>query len=181
MERASAGARLLPGRSCRFIPARACGSRKFVAFEACVRDLLTSDAVLRMDAFIQHGDFTCLEHCMLVSYYSYLCCRLLRLDCGSAARGGLLHDLFLYDWHVKSGNAGLHAFRHPQKALDNANACFALNPREQDIIRKHMWPLTVFLPKYPETLVVCAVDKYFAVAEFIAYRTERVKRTGGTG
>jgi uncharacterized protein len=61
-----------------------------------------------MEKFIQHSDVSCLEHCMSVSYNSYLICRRLGLNYQAAARGGLLHDLFLYDWHVSKPENGLH-------------------------------------------------------------------------
>ena len=124
-----------------------------------------------MEYFTQHGGVTCLEHCLWVSYKSFLLCRYMGLDFRSAARGGLLHDLFLYDWHVKNSSRGLHAFSHPHTAYQNASHCFDLNELEEDIIIKHMWPLTVILPKYPESLVVSMVDKYCAVAEF--FNSER--------
>lgn len=139
-------------------------------FHACVSDLIQHRTVLRMENFTQHGGVTCLDHCLFVSYKSFLLCRRLGLDYRSAARGGLLHDLFLYDWHEKDASRRLHAFRHPGIALKNAAGCFALSNRERDIIRKHMWPLTVIFPRYPETLIVSMFDKYCAVAEFLRMR-----------
>ena len=33
------------------------------------------------------------------------------------------------------------------------------------MIIKHMWPVTLAMPKYKETFIITLVDKYFAVAE----------------
>jgi uncharacterized protein len=44
---------------------------------------------------------------------------------------------------------------------------FPINDIEQDIIIKHMWPLTVIPPRYKESLIVCFIDKYAASLEFI--------------
>lgn len=149
------------------IPARLQRPDLFPQYLECVMDLMDHDTVKRMNQYIQHGDVTTLKHCILVSYRSYLLCRMIGLDYRSAARGGLLHDLFLYDWHEKDDDRrGLHAFRHPYVALANANGAFALNDMEQDIIKKHMWPLTVVMPKFPETLIVSTMDKYSAIVEF---------------
>jgi uncharacterized protein len=133
-----------------------------------VSDLIQNGIVYSMQNYIQHGNTTCLEHCFYVSYMSYLVCRYLRLNSRSAARGGLLHDLFLYDWHVAKPERGLHGFVHPYIALENANDYFELNEMEKDIIVKHMWPLTIRLPRYKETMVVVLVDKYCAFMEIFA-------------
>jgi uncharacterized protein len=122
-----------------------------------------------MNSFIQHGSVTCFEHSLSVSYYSYLVCRLLRFDYCSAARGGLLHDLFLYDWHKSKLIGGKHGFTHPYTALENANKHFLLNEMEKDIIVKHMWPLTVLLPRYKEAYVVSFVDKYCAFLDIVKF------------
>lgn len=139
--------------------------KSYLEFRSCVADLITAPAVREMNDYIQHSDITTLEHCIFVAYISFLICRRFGFDCYSAARGGLLHDLFLYDWHVTKTPDGLHGFTHPATALQNAKRYFVLNDREQDIIKKHMWPLTLSLPRYKESLVVCGADKFCALAE----------------
>ncbi len=136
-------------------------------FYACIADLIDTPEVLAMDALPQHvEDISCLFHCIFVSYLSFRICRLLRLDWEAAARGGLLHDLFLYDWRERATHAGLHAFTHPEAALRNACHLCELSALEKDIIEKHMWPLTLRrLPRYRETVVVSLADKICAVAE----------------
>jgi len=134
-------------------------------YEECVRDLIQHEIVLSMRDFIQHGNTSCLEHSLYVSYSSYLICKRLGFDYRSAARGGLLHDFFLYDWHGEKPYKGLHGFIHANIALQNANKYFNLNEREKDIIQKHMWPLTIRLPRYKEAFVVSLADKYCATAE----------------
>ncbi|AAK79633.1 uncharacterized protein BJV85_002330 [Clostridium acetobutylicum] len=139
----------------------------FEEFKECIFDLLKEDIVLSMDKFIQHSNVTCLDHCIYVSYISYSICKRFGLDYCSAARGALLHDFFLYDWHKTKSKDGLHGFTHPYTALRNANNFFELNSKEQDIIVKHMWPLTLKLPKYKESLVVIFADKYCAILEIL--------------
>ena len=134
-------------------------------FENIIRDLAKSQVILSMEQFTQHSNVTCFEHSMRVSYSSYRVCKYLGLDYQSAARGGLLHDFFLYDWHIKNQRKGLHGFTHPHVALKNATEHFNLNDTEKDIIEKHMWPLTTRLPKSKESLVVSIVDKYCSFME----------------
>lgn len=141
-------------------------------FENCISDLLASRIVQSMEGFIQHSDITCLEHCMNVAHKSYMVCRIFGLDYKSAARGGLLHDLFLYDWHTTRPYKGVHAFSHPYIALENAVKYFELNRKEKDAIVKHMWPLTIVLPVCLEALVVSFADKYCALMETVAATAE---------
>lgn len=110
---------------------------------------------------IQHGDTSVLLHCIAVAYFSlWLAQRLhLRCDQDSLVRGALLHDYFLYDWHVPDESHRLHGFHHAATALKNAEADFSLTPTEQDIIRHHMFPLTPQPPRCREALLVCMVDK----------------------
>ena len=66
---------------------------------ACVEDLLRHPAVRSMERLPQHArGFSCLHHSALVSYWSWRIAAALGLDARAAARGGLLHDLYLYDW-----------------------------------------------------------------------------------
>lgn len=132
-----------------------------------VADIVKSDIFWSMGSYVQHGDVTCLEHSLIVSYKSYRVCKKLGLDYHSAARGGLLHDFFLYDWHIKGDRKGLHGFHHPRVALKNARTHFDINDIETDIIIKHMWPLTINLPLYRESFIVALIDKYCAMAETI--------------
>ena len=138
-------------------------------YKACINDLIEHDAVISMKNFSQHGKMNCLEHSINVSYCSYLICKRFRLDYNSAARGGLLHDLFLYDWHTTKLERGLHGFTHPHAALKNANLYFQLNDMEKDIIVKHMWPLTIKLPKYKESFVIVLMDKYCTLIETLIF------------
>jgi len=128
-----------------------------------VEDLINDEVVLQMKNYIQHGTTTCFQHCVNVSYYNYLLCKFFRLNCRDAARAGLLHDLFLYDWHTEKHPT--HGFTHPAAALANAKRYFELTDRESDIIEKHMFPLTPKLPRYKETVVIILVDKYCGLIE----------------
>ncbi|MBR3673555.1 MAG: HDIG domain-containing protein [Clostridia bacterium] len=128
-----------------------------------------------MKEFRQHYDTSCFEHCKNVAFISYKICKKLNLDYKSAARAGMLHDLFLYDWRKRQdGRKGLHAFTHPRTALENSKKIFELNEKEEDIILKHMWPLTVKLPKYSESYIVTIADKYCALGESCGHYLETI-------
>lgn len=138
-----------------------------IEYKEYVSEILKHPDVKTMKEFIQHSDVTTLDHCLDVSYKSFIVCKRLHLDCRAGARGGLLHDFYLYDWHETKPKEGKHGFVHPRIALNNANKHFKLNRREQDIIIKHMFPLTWRFPRYAESWVVTLVDKWIAIKEII--------------
>lgn len=132
-----------------------------------VNDILCNKNFQSMDNYIQHGKTSTKMHSINVSYLSYKLCKKLNLKRNAAARAALLHDYYLYDWHTHYKETGLrfHGFTHPRTALNNALKEFALSKLEQDIILKHMWPLTPVPPKHLEGLIVTFVDKYCSIAE----------------
>ena len=117
--------------------------------------------------FVQHGGVTVYRHCVRVAVLS---CRLAdafgwQVDRAALIRGALLHDYFLYDWHEKDDSHRLHGFTHPRTALRNACADWTLTDREQNIILRHMFPLTPVPPRCREGWLVCLADKLCAVQE----------------
>lgn len=151
-------------------------------FISIIKDLITNDKVRQMLKYRQHCDVSTYKHCLNVSYVSYLMCKKMNLNYIAAARAAMLHDLFLYDWRDKrpfNGFLNMHAFRHPKIALENAKMICELSELEQDIIIKHMWPVTFFhIPKYKESFIVTIADKYCAIYETKEYmiRKKYIKR-----
>ncbi len=137
-------------------------------FYDCIRDIAEHPVVLRMKLYPHHGTTNCYQHCVHVAYYNYQWCRFFHLDARSAARGAMLHDLFLYDWHTHAKKTGdrFHGLTHPKTALKNASKFFELNEIEKDIIYNHMWPVTFFrIPKTKEGFITTLTDKYCGVCE----------------
>ncbi|MBR4261672.1 MAG: HD family phosphohydrolase [Clostridia bacterium] len=145
-------------------------------FKNIIIDIVENPTVQEMKNYRQHYDTSCFEHCVNVSYISYKVCKKMNLDYKSAARAAMVHDLFLYDWRKReNGRKGLHAFTHPKTSLENALKIFELSDKEQDIILKHMWPLTIKFPRYAESWIVTFVDKYCAVSESFNHYFKRKK------
>lgn len=136
-------------------------------FNNIVQDILSDPAVQSMGDIQQHSkNMNCLNHSISVAYMSYLICRRLDLDYVAAARAGLLHDFHLCNWdEMEAGERRKRLWKHPHKALENANERYDLSSKEQDIIVKHMWPLTRPLPKHKESFVVSCADKMCAILE----------------
>ena len=66
-------------------------------FVTTTEELLGSDTVRSMGQWKHHGPITTLDHSLFVAYLSFRAARFLGWDYRAAARGGLLHDLYLYD------------------------------------------------------------------------------------
>lgn len=137
-------------------------------------DILHSENFQKTRHHIQHGTMPVYRHCLDVAKQSIQINKALDLGCSERdlIRGALLHDYFLYDWHDKNREnyQKLHGFYHPGIALKNARKEYHLTRREEDIIKKHMWPLTVVPPLCREAWVVTAADKYCSLLETLKIR-----------
>ncbi len=132
-------------------------------------DILTAPKFREQDEYIQHGNITVRQHCMSVARASLKLDSLLHARCNERAliRGALLHDYFLYDWHNHEQSPSWHGFKHARIALQNASEDFSLNILEEEIIKKHMWPLNVSPPRCREAWIVNLADTYCSLLETI--------------
>ena len=138
------------------------------AFMDCIADLLGTPEVQSLKDFEQHLEIHRLQHIFSVSYISFRMCRKLRWDFTTAARAAVLHDLFYYDWRENDRSHRPHGYLHPGFALRNARElCGPLDKKTEDIIMRHMWPLTPLPPRYKESLIVSLADKYCATKELL--------------
>ena len=80
---------------------------------------------------------------------NYIVCKKLGLDDNAAAKAGLLHDLFLYDWHGHKPEKGerMHGFEHPNKALKNAHDNFLLQKRRR-------YDYQAYVPAHTDTAII---------------------------
>ena len=136
----------------------------------CLHNLSQKSHLRRMEKFTQHGDTSCLLHTIAVAYYSIKIAEFfgIKYKKRDLIRGALLHDY-------------IYGFTHPMTALRNADRDFDLTDTERDIIKKHMFPLTVIPPTCREGWIVCLADKYCSLYETFkkeAYRKINTKITG---
>ena len=135
-------------------------------FLECVADLIGSREVLSMRDIPHHPGCNCYEHSVFVAYIAFRLARRWGLDCRTAARCGLLHDLYLYNAREPGTHPGNQCFDHPVAAARNARMlCGGLSPKEENIILSHMWPLAKRRPRSPEAAVVYLADKFCATLE----------------
>ena len=128
-----------------------------IEYMEIVSEILKNMEFNKLKDFTHHKT-TRMEHSKRVAYLSYRICKKLDLDYVSAARGGLLHDFFLNKYNTKNSRKLL--ISHPSIALNNAKKHFVLSDKEKNIIKCHMFPVSISVfPKYRESIVVSLVDK----------------------
>lgn len=141
-----------------------CEDNIAVEYFDCVKDLIENPLFLQTKNYTQHCNTIRFQHCLNVSYYSFLWAKKRNLDYKSCARAALLHDFFLYQTKELKANEH-HAFYHPKEAILNAKKITTLNNIEENSIANHMWPLSKSFPKYKEGWVLTWVDKCCAISE----------------
>ena len=145
-------------------------------FRRILRSVTDTKEAQQMRQYIQHGSVSTYDHCIRVAMLSYRINRKFQLGAEeeSLIRGAFLHDFFLYDWHDPAYRHTLHGFRHPECALKNAERYYILDGKERNIIRSHMWPLTLFaIPMCREAAIVCFADKCCSLQESIWNRYKK--------
>lgn len=138
------------------------------AYNSIIRPILSNNKVSSMKD-IKHHNSNRLEHSLKVSYYSYKIAKSLKLNYVEVARAGLLHDFYLErttQYKKVKDKVKLYTTKHPQDAISNSREYFSLSEMEEDIIRTHMFPLDIKVPKYAESWVVSLVDKCVSTCEF---------------
>ncbi len=150
-------------------------------FLEIVDDILSLKEFQDTKSIKHHGNGV-YEHSVKTSHMSYKIAKALNVDYVCAARAGMLHDFFYYDWRSEEARikrekykgiekfTKMHGFVHPHEAFENASKYFSLSTKERDAIIKHMFPLVPVLPRYIESWIVSVSDKIIATQE-ILYET----------
>ena len=147
-------------------------------YNQALKELKSNEHVKRMKQFKQHGSSNTYLHSVHVAETAQKMADRLHLNVHETdlARGAMLHDFFLYNFHDRHEETGLkaldHLKNHPSVSLVNADRLFHLTEIEKDIIHSHMWPFNIRrLPKYKESVLVCMADKYCSFLEFVQHYT----------
>lgn len=135
-------------------------------------DILNSDGLQASKEYIQHGHISVYDHSLNVAVLCvWLADKLhVRVDIQALITGALLHDYFLYDWHIRSEDHRWHGIHHPKRAYLNAVRDFDIGLIEKNMILSHMFPLTPALPLYRESWLLILADKLCAIGEVLFRR-----------
>lgn len=149
-----------------------------------VQDLMQNEKVKEMKTYHHHGKISTHFHSVFVSYTSFKASVKLGADVSAITRASLLHDFYLYDWHITK-HEEKHAWYHPKAAAVNIEKYIGkLTPMQKDMVLSHMWPLhkapkslggyiLTFADKHCANLELCGLSKSFMpIYNEIVERTE---------
>lgn len=138
-------------------------------FILILEELSATSKLPELNNFIQHRNFTRLQHCVFVAYLSYLIGKKFHsVNIPDLVRGALLHDYYFYP-HEK--NPQRHTQKHALISLQNASRDVPdLTVIEKNIIYSHMFPLNItHIPKTKEAIIVSFSDKVCAMCELFHF------------
>jgi len=138
-------------------------------FYNLIDEYINHPKVLEMKDYTHHG-IQRYDHCFRVAYHTYKVTKLLRLNYQSATRAAMLHDFFTDE--LENEKKITRYRKHPEIAAQNAKKYFNITDLEENIIIRHMFPITFTPPKYLESWIVDIVDDVVSLYEK-AYSTKR--------
>lgn len=150
-----------------------------------VEDILLSDEFQKRKLFPHHHNLSVWDHSILVSFKAFLAAKYFNADARICAIAGLLHDFYtqawlysddlakledgkyLKDYGVRKPLFKMHGFTHGADAASNYVKYFPELEHKKitDAIKKHMFPLTLGIPKYRESFIITTIDKLNSVRE----------------
>lgn len=137
-------------------------------FIVLIRKIVRSKEFCKMKHYKHHVKGTLYDHSVKVAYLCYKHHKRFRMkiDVKEFVIGALLHDYYLYDLHGDGVPHKLHWFQHAGCALRNAlNKYPSLTATQQDMIKRHMFPITPKPPSTKEGWILCFYDKVAAVSD----------------
>lgn len=147
------------------------------SFYSLVREIVATDEFKKMKTYKHHIHSNLYEHSLRVAYlcYKHHIKHKMKIDIKEFVQGALLHDYYLYDLHGDGEKHKRHWFCHPRIALNKALEKYPdLTKKQQDMILRHMFPLTPIPPKTKEGWLVCHYDKVAAIND--RFRKRKTKK-----
>ncbi|MBR2133197.1 MAG: HD family phosphohydrolase [Eubacterium sp.] len=131
-------------------------------------DLLKNELVESMKRYNHHGTIDTHFHSVYVSYTVMKICKRLNLQLRDTVRVSLLHDFYLYEWHIEK-HEEMHAWYHPKESVKNIKrySMLELSKSEEDMILRHMFPLYPLPPNSLRGWVLTLADKHCATQDYM--------------
>jgi len=138
-------------------------------FHEIIEDIMNHQEFMKLKNE-KHHDRTKFDHSYRIAKATYRLSKNTNLDVESAVRGAMLHDFF---FKHQIQNRMIAYVKHPKISLETAEKHFNLNYKEKNIIESHMFPASIKIPKYKESLLVSVIDKTVSIEEmFVGYLKE---------
>ena len=139
-------------------------------FASIAEEIINSEKYQALKEENHHG-LSRYDHSLRVAKNTYRLSKKMKMDYVSATRGALLHDYFTNEEYRNTKGMKKYSM-HPVIALNNAIREFDLNPKEENIIVSHMFPMGKIKPNCKESWLVTSVDKGVAMYECARFKTK---------
>lgn len=143
------------------------GSIMYKDFYKIVEDILSNTEFKKLKKESHHGTNRYI-HSLRVAMGVYNISKNLNSKYVDITRAALLHDFF-QDAQINSRMLKI-AFEHPIRAYENASKYFNLTKMQENIIKCHMFPLAIEVPKSFGAVIITLVDKKVAIYEYSNYK-----------
>ncbi|MDR0553447.1 MAG: HD domain-containing protein [Treponema sp.] len=149
--------------------------KKRALFDEYARDILEHELFQQGKRIFSHGAVTIYEHSIEVAEKAFSMIEDDEtIDTRCVVRAALLHDFFLYEWHIPGWRYIMHGWAHPAIAAEKAREVFGISDKEYSCIKTHMWPWTFWrLPRCREGWIISWADKQIALKEALLRRGRR--------
>lgn len=138
-------------------------------FIELTQDITTNKDFTKLKKELHHG-ITRYEHSYRVSIWTYKICKFLKMkNIETTTRAALLHDFYVNE-DLKGISSPKKLKVHPSVALQNTLKYYELDDIGQNIIKTHMFPCNLEIPKYKESWLVSTVDKIVGAYEMLKYK-----------
>lgn len=150
----------------------------YVELASYGREIIESEKYRQLLDFKQHKTSNTFVHSVFVTLkaLSFAHDHRIKVDVEALVKMCLLHDYYLYDWHIKPHPVH-HATMHPLRAAKNAERDFGIDKFVKRGIQSHMWPIGFSrMPNSREAWILTYADKCVALNEVFGRRQKFQKR-----
>lgn len=147
-------------------------NNEFYEFINIVEDIINDQNFIKLRKERHHGSTNRYDHLIRVGIKVYKHTKRFNLDYITATKAAVLHDYF-FEKDFKNKKDSLH--NHPKLAAKRAHKYFNLNEKGQDMIKTHMFPVTLTVPNSLEGVILSLMDKSVSIKEFFKYNIVRRK------
>lgn len=151
-------------------------------FYEYAHDILAHELFLQSKNILAHGAVSIYDHSIEVAGLAFRIAEKYKkkhpeLDMRCVIRSALLHDFFLYEWHIPGWRYIIHGWTHPVIAAKKAREIFNITDKEYSCIKTHMWPWVFWrLPRCREGWIISWADKISALKEATLLRKKHLPR-----